>query len=240
MEPPMKPAQNGQSGDVETIPPVMGVVTQPAPAWSPYLPQYAPYTQPYPAPNLAPYPYNGGLGQPTYVIAVMPQSDLHRPMVSQHMPIVQPGFTVGFCSCNDPRTQPNNTPLNALLCPYCTLGRQLNTVAGVSNSPFHWVCALAAIGDLASLILPLVTMDYLFVTWIINGLCLLNIVTRSRVRSRLNIAPNTCDDVLVSWIPPLPLCAVAQQQTELKLHGVNPGAFCEPVPLAPPLQVAMR
>lgn len=186
-------------------------------------PPYNPY-QPMPPAYLP----NGGVVQHTYYL---------QPMVHPRAPM-QPGFRVGVCQCNSARTEPNRTVLNAVFCPYCTAARQLNVLEGRSTSPFHWICALALIGDIASLIIPFVTYQWAWSSLIVNGLCVENCIARRRLRIRLGILPNSFEDLCISWV--MPMCAVAQQQTEMKLADMNPGAFCEEESHAPRLQIEMR
>jgi Cys-rich protein (TIGR01571 family) len=135
----------------------------------------------------------------------------------------RPGFETSICQCNDARTQPNQTCLNAYLFPYCTSARQLHLVEGREPNPMHWACALAMLYDAARIVLPFVYPIGCVTP--VTGLCMLNAWTRQRVRSKLHVTPSVCEDYLVSWV--LPCCSIAQQQTELRLAGLNPTGFCE-------------
>lgn len=205
-----------------------------------YHQQYPPYSQSPPpsnaayaptsryAPQQPPHPYS-----PPAPILMMPARVDADPANSRapYLPgMLRADFTIGVCGFNDARVQPNQTVVNALFCTHCTMARQLNRIADNGTSPLHPLCALAVGCDIAWLIIPFF-LPYGFAGSIINATCLLNGYLRQKIRRKYDIQSSTIADYLVSWV--CPFCAVCQQQTEMKLAGEDPTAFCENSPHSP-------
>lgn len=223
--------------------PVMGAPVMGAPVAQP---SYA-YGQPPPAYNAYGQPYGPGAQQPAYGApppgygpgAPAGGGGLAQPMIAPNhgMHMMPPGQLPDFSSrlfssCNDPQSQPNKTCLNAFFCPYCTAARQLTAAEGKVPTPFHWTCALAMVVEAVSISLPIVLGRYSVFSFLTTAICIQNAWTRGYVRRRLGIRSSIFNDYLLSWF--CTPCAIAQQQTEMKINHVNPGAFCEPPVTEPP------